>query len=62
MEPRWVLQIVGELERSAVAWAVRYYADGATDAYLELCRRRRAYLELQMVGGVEESAVAWPVR
>ena len=28
MKPRWVLQIVGGLEGSTVAWAVRYYADG----------------------------------
>ena len=29
MEPRWVLQMVGGVEGSTVAWAVRYYADGA---------------------------------
>ena len=29
-EPRWELGILGGVEESAVAWTVRYYADGGT--------------------------------
>ena len=49
MEPRWILQMVGGVEASALASAVRYYADGAA-------------LETTDGRGVEMSAVAWPVR
>ena len=40
MKPRWVLQMVGGVEGSTVAWAVRYYADGAALGTTEGGRRK----------------------
>ena len=47
------LQMVGGVEESAVAWTVRYYADGGTTL---TCNYRR------WAAWSEGSAVAWPVR